>query len=81
MVCSSAAGSKILTFGSHSLANFKPILYFFIPNFKLKYENSENIEADRAKDSCLQLTSNQVTGIFWDTRYTFFCLKTLRICT
>ena len=38
-----AAGPKILAFGSHCLANFQPILDCFIPNFKLKYEDSENI--------------------------------------
>ena len=27
-------------------ANFQPILDCFIPNFKLKYEDSENVKAD-----------------------------------
>ena len=45
VVCSSA-GPKILDFGSHCSANFQPILDCFIPNFKLKYEHSENIKAD-----------------------------------
>ena len=44
VVCSSA-GSKILHFSSQCSANFKPILDCFIPNFK--YEDSENIKADR----------------------------------
>ena len=47
VVCSSA-GLKILAFGSHCLANFQPILDCFIPNFKMKYEDSENIKADSA---------------------------------
>ena len=47
LVCSSA-GPKILVFGSHSSTNFQPILDCFIPNFKLKYEDSENMKADRA---------------------------------
>ena len=46
VVCSSA-GPKILASGSHWLANFQPILDYFMPNFKLKYEDSENIKADR----------------------------------
>ena len=44
VVCSSA-GPKILAFGSHCSANFQPILDCFIPTFKLKYEDSENIKA------------------------------------
>ena len=43
----SSAGPKLLAFGSHCSANFQPILDCFIPNFKFKYENSENIEAYR----------------------------------
>ena len=46
VICSSA-GPKILVFGSHCSANFQPILDCFIPNFKLKYKDSENIKADR----------------------------------
>ena len=36
---------EILIFISHCSANFQPILDRFIPNFKLKYGNSENIKA------------------------------------
>ena len=43
----SSAGPKILAFGSHCLANFQPILDCFILNFKMKYEDSKNIKADR----------------------------------
>ena len=46
VVCSSA-DPKILAFGSHCSAKFQSILDCFIPNFKLKYEDSENIKADR----------------------------------
>ena len=45
VVCSSA-GPKILAFGSHHSANFQPILDCYISNFKLTYEDSENIKAD-----------------------------------
>ena len=44
--CLSSAGPESLAFGSHSLAKFQPILDCFIPNFKLKYEDSENVKAD-----------------------------------
>ena len=43
----SSTGSEILTFGSHCLANFQPILDCFIPKFKLEYDDLENIKADR----------------------------------
>ena len=43
----SSAGPEIQAFVSHCSANFQPILNCFIPNFKLKYEESENIKADR----------------------------------
>ena len=46
LAVSSSAGPKILAFGSHCSANFQLILHCFIPNFKLKYEYSENIKAD-----------------------------------
>ena len=43
VVCSSA-GPKASV--SHCSANFQLILDCFIPNFKLMYEDSENIKAD-----------------------------------
>ena len=46
VVCSSEV-PKNLAFVSHCLANFQPILDCFIPNFKMKYENSENMNTDR----------------------------------
>ena len=42
----SLAGPKILTFGSHSMANFQSVLDCFIPDFKLKHEDLENIKTD-----------------------------------
>ena len=39
-------GPEIFAFVSHYSANFLPILDSFIPNFKLKYEDSENIITD-----------------------------------
>ena len=43
----SSTDSEILTFGSHCLANFQPILDCVIPKFKLDYDDLENIKADR----------------------------------
>ena len=43
----SLAGREILAFVCHCSANFQPILDCFIPDFMLKYEDSENIKADR----------------------------------
>ena len=40
-------GPEILAFGSHSSANFQPILDCFMLNFKLKYDNTKNIKEDR----------------------------------
>ena len=41
-----STGSEILTFGSHCSANFRPILDCLIPEFKLEYNDLENIKAD-----------------------------------
>ena len=43
----SLEGPKILAFGSHSKAKFQSSLDSFIPNFKLKYEDLQNIKTDR----------------------------------
>ena len=42
----SSTGSQILTFGSHCVANFQPILDCFIPKFKLEYDELENMKTD-----------------------------------
>ena len=44
---SSSADAEILAFLSHCSANFQPILDCFILNFKLMYEDSENMKTDR----------------------------------
>ena len=43
----SSMGPKILAFVSHCSVNFQPILDCFIPNFKLKYEDSENVKVNQ----------------------------------
>ena len=40
-------GPKILAFGSNSMARFQSILDCFIPHFKLKCEDLENIKTNR----------------------------------
>ena len=39
-----SAGFESLAFASHCSANFQPILDCFITNFKLKYEDLDNIK-------------------------------------
>ena len=45
--CPSSTSSEMLDFGSHCSTNFQPILDCFIPKFKLKYDDSENIKPGR----------------------------------
>ena len=61
----SSAGPKILAVGSHSSANFQPILDYFIPNFKLKYEVSENIKADLANTFVFNLYQINHWSFLW----------------
>ena len=67
VVCSSAA-PEILAFGSHCSAIFRPILDCFIPNFKLKYKDSENIEAAHVNTIISNLHQIKRRVLFWDTR-------------
>ena len=69
VVCSSA-GPKILGFGSHCSVNFQPILDCFIPNFKLKYEDSENIKADRISTVVSSLHQIKRRAFFFGTPVT-----------
>ena len=49
--------------------NFQPILDCFIPTFKLKYEDSENIGADRVSTVVFKLRQIKRQAFFcWDTR-------------
>ena len=63
----SSVGPKILAFGSHSSANFQPTLDCFIPNFKLKYEDSEDIKADRVNTVVFNLHQIKCWAFFCDT--------------
>ena len=75
MVVCSSAGPKVLAFGSHCSANVQPILDYFIPNFKLKYRDSENIKAVRVSSLVFNLHQIKRQALFvlffWggDTRY------------
>ena len=61
----SSAGAEILAFVSHCSVNFQPILDCFIPNFKLKYENSENIKADRVNTFVFILIKSNIGRCFF----------------
>ena len=63
----SLAGRKILAFGSHSMANFQPIFDCFIPNFKLKYEDSKTIKIDRVNTVILNVRQIKRWAFFYGT--------------
>ena len=60
----SSAGTENADFGSHCPAKFRPILNWFIPNDKLKYEDSENRKKRLCKYSHFELTSNQTEELY-----------------
>ena len=60
----SSMGSEILDFGSHYSANFQPILDCFIPKFKLKYDNLENIKTDRVNTVVFNLHEIKQLKVF-----------------
>ena len=64
----SSAGPEILAFVSHCSANLQLILDCFIPKFKLKYENLENINIGRVNTFVFNLHQSKRRA-FWDTRY------------
>ena len=68
----SSMGSEILTFGSHCLANFQPILDCFISKFKLEYDDLENIKTDRVNAVIFNL--NQTFKGFFGTLGTVISL-------
>ena len=59
----SPADPEISALGSHSSANFQPILNCFIRNFKLKYEDVGNIKTDCV--NTVVATSHRL-NIFYD---------------
>ena len=61
----SSTGSEILTFGSHCLVNFQPMLDCFIPKFKLEYDDLENIKTGRVNAVVLNLHQIKRLKFFW----------------
>ena len=57
--------TEMLTFGSHCSANFQPILDFFIPKFKLEYNDLENIKTDRVKTVVFNLHQMKQSKFFF----------------
>ena len=60
----SSAGPEILAFVRYCLANVQPILNCFIPNFELKYEDSENIKTDRVNTVVFNLNQFKERNFF-----------------
>ena len=65
----SPAGPEVLTFRSHCSAKFQPILDCLIPNFKLKYEDSENMKTDGVDTVVFNLHHIKQRNVLGDTRY------------
>ena len=63
----SSAGNEIQAFVSHCSGNFQLILDCFIPNFKLKYEDSENIKADHVNTVVFNLHQIKRRAFFFGT--------------
>ena len=74
LVICSLTGPKTLAFGSHCSANFQPILDCFTPNFKLKYEDSENIKAERVSTVVFNLHQTKRRA-FFETPGIWTCMK------
>ena len=64
LVVWSSAGPKISNFSSHSYENFQPILDSYIPNFKLKYEDSENIKENPVNTVVVNLRQTKRRAFF-----------------
>ena len=65
----SSAGPGMLASVSHCSANFQPTLDCFVPNFKLKYEDSENIESNGVNTVILNSYQIKRRAFIGDTRY------------
>ena len=65
----SSASPEIIVFISHCSANFQPLSGCFIPNVKLKYEDSENMETDGVNTVVFNLHQIKRQAFFCNTRY------------
>ena len=63
----SSTGSEILDLGSHCSPNFQPILDCFIPKFKLKYDDLENIKTDSVITVVFNLHQIKQSKFFFGT--------------
>ena len=68
----SPGGSEVLAFGSHFSAKFQSHLDCFIPSFKLKCEDSENIKTDCVDTVLFNLHQIKQRNSFWDIRWCRF---------
>ena len=60
--CQSSVSPEILAFGSHCSVNFRSILDCFKPDFKLKYDNSENTKTDLVNTVTFNLKNERFYG-------------------
>ena len=67
--CLSSTGPEILAFGSHCSANIQPILNCFIPNLKLKYQDSENMIMDCVNTVVFNSHQIKERNFFQDIQY------------
>ena len=58
-------GSGISAFSNYCLANFQPILDCFIRNFKLEYDDLENIKTDSVITVDFNLLQIKQSKFFW----------------
>ena len=63
----SISGSKIFSFRQPFLGELSPNLDCFITNFKLKFEDSENIKADRVDTVVFSLHQTKCWAVLFGT--------------
>ena len=61
----STAGPEVLAFGSHCSAKIQPVSDCLKSNFKLQYEDSENIKPDCADTVLFKLHQIKQRNFFW----------------
>ena len=68
----SSEDPETLAFAGHCSANFQPTLDCFIPDFMLKYEDSEMTKADCINTVVSSLHQIKRLDFFWYSRYMKF---------
>ena len=56
------------------LGELSPDFELFIPKFRLKYDNLENVETDHVNTVIFNLHEINQLKFFWDTRYTVYTI-------